>query len=126
MLCAGTHSTKASDRGNFREGLAGDRDSSECGRKVQWSEVGDRRQVVDDVRAYPHRCRIARAAVNHAMSDRLEALHRADGILEHAVFEATTFGVKFAFGQNRIVWTDQAHLERARPCVDDQYAHAPT
>lgn len=58
------------------------------------------------------------------MAHRAEAFHRANGILQLGVLEAAAGRFKFAIGQDGIVRADQAHLERARAGIDDEYVQA--
>jgi hypothetical protein len=57
------------------------------------------------------------------VADRLETLHLAHRSYELSALEAPARSLELAFGESRIVRADQAHLERARTGIDDEYAH---
>ena len=89
---------------------------------MQGCEVGDRDQVTDDLAIDAHRCRIARPAVHHAVPDRFDALHAANGRRELRLVEPSLRHLELAIDERPIVVVDQAHLERAGTGIEDEDA----
>src|SRR5260370_27311116 len=57
------------------------------------------------------------------MADRVDTRHRIDGALELRSCEASRRGLELMAHELGVIRADQAHLQRARACVDDEHPH---
>ena len=89
---------------------------------MERSEVADLAQVSGHPGIDEDRGGVASAAMDDSMADGVDRLHRADGGLQLAGVEAPPGRLELAARQLGIVGADEAYLQRARACVDDEDA----
>ena len=113
---------EAGDARDARQQLPCGGDAGHRGGKVQRREVGDADEVADHVSVDPHRCLVARPAVHDAMPDRLDATHSVDRVGKLRLVEPSLRDLELAVEENPVVPVDQAQLDGARACVENEDA----